>query len=231
MDLEELRRIREQERSADSLQSLRDEFYEEVGDFLKTLKRRRDAAAADVENPLDDPEVRELSHELSTAQRTVESLYERRVGKIVRLASFEAADMSAEHDGLTTEEYELFETIVSAIQNNRAEVLDVIEPDTPASEPPAPDIRGEATSPQSDSESKNSPDPPSEEEHSQVHESDAPDRGNNEMDRRTVRITEDVGEIVGVDERAYDLSTDDIVTLPRQNAEPLLARDAAELIE
>jgi DNA replication factor GINS len=49
--------------------------------------------------------------------------------------------------------------------------------------------------------------------------------------RTTVRITSDVGEIFGVDERAYDLSTEDVVTLPAANAEPLLERDAAERLE
>ncbi|GAB3027121.1 hypothetical protein [Natronobiforma cellulositropha] len=48
------------------------------------------------------------------------------------------------------------------------------------------------------------------------------------VDRLTVRITRDVGSILGVDDREYTLSSDDVVTLPRQNATPLLERDAAE---
>ena len=50
-------------------------------------------------------------------------------------------------------------------------------------------------------------------------------------DRTTVRITSDVGEILGVDERSYDLAEEDVVTLPAANAEPLLERDAAERLE
>ncbi|MFT4963229.1 MAG: DNA replication factor GINS, partial [Halobacteriales archaeon] len=50
-------------------------------------------------------------------------------------------------------------------------------------------------------------------------------------DRIMVRITADVGEILGVDDRAYDLEKEDVVTLPRQNAEPLLEREAAERLE
>ncbi|MFB6079294.1 MAG: hypothetical protein ABEJ80_10000, partial [Halarchaeum sp.] len=49
--------------------------------------------------------------------------------------------------------------------------------------------------------------------------------------RETVRITRDVGEILGVDEREYTLAADDVVTLPSENAEPLLARDAAERLD
>lgn len=47
----------------------------------------------------------------------------------------------------------------------------------------------------------------------------------------TVRITADVGEIFGTDEREYHLTSEDVVSLPSANAEPLLKRDAAEPIE
>ncbi len=50
-------------------------------------------------------------------------------------------------------------------------------------------------------------------------------------DRTMVRITSDVGEILGIDERAYDLATDDVVTLPEANAGPLIERDAAEPVD
>ncbi len=50
-------------------------------------------------------------------------------------------------------------------------------------------------------------------------------------DRTTVRITQDVGSILGVDEREYDLSTEDVVALPTQNAGPLIERDAAEKLD
>ena len=52
-----------------------------------------------------------------------------------------------------------------------------------------------------------------------------------EVDRRTVRITEEVGEILGVDQREYDLSADDVVTLPEANAKPLLDQDAAQQLD
>ena len=50
-------------------------------------------------------------------------------------------------------------------------------------------------------------------------------------DRVTVRITADVGEIVGVDGTAYDLQADDVVTLPEENAMPLVEKDAATRVE
>lgn len=51
------------------------------------------------------------------------------------------------------------------------------------------------------------------------------------VDRVTVRITRDVGEIFGVDERTYELASEDVVTLPVTNAEPLLERDAARRVD
>ncbi|ELZ20450.1 DNA replication complex subunit Gins51 [Natrinema limicola] len=51
------------------------------------------------------------------------------------------------------------------------------------------------------------------------------------VDRTTVRITRDIGEILGVDDREYTLTSDDIVTLPEQNAAPLVDREAAERLE
>ncbi|MFO7834381.1 MAG: hypothetical protein R6V31_10110 [Halohasta sp.] len=46
-------------------------------------------------------------------------------------------------------------------------------------------------------------------------------------DRTTLRITKHVGEIFCVDGREYTLRSEDVVTLPTANAEPLVDRDAA----
>lgn len=228
MDLHELRRIREHERETDSLQSLREDFYVEVAGYLDELTDRRDRIAEQTSDPFGDPEVREISDEVSAARRTVEALHERRVGKIVKLASLVAADMASDVDGLTREEEELFETIVETIRDHRRRVLETVEsadetlqrgaensPDpATADTAPADANTSEVTA---DGEQDSQPAPAQERE--------------DDIDRTTVRITEDIGEIVGVDERPYDLGVDDVVTLPTINAEPLLDRDAAERIE
>ncbi|SFS50173.1 DNA replication complex subunit Gins51 [Halostagnicola kamekurae] len=51
------------------------------------------------------------------------------------------------------------------------------------------------------------------------------------LERLTVKITEDVGSILGVDDREYSLAADDVVTLPEQNATPLVEREAAEQLD
>jgi len=52
-----------------------------------------------------------------------------------------------------------------------------------------------------------------------------------ERERATLRVTEDVGEIFGVDEREYTLASEDVVTLPEENADALVAQGAAERLD
>lgn len=133
MDIDELRSAQSRERQASSLQHLRDSFYEEVGEFVRGLRaeRERIAERSDHSFPSDDPEVKRLTNEIDTAEEVVEALYERRVGKVVKKASFAAADMNVDDEGLTTEERELFETLVGDIEANRASVLDALTGDAP----------------------------------------------------------------------------------------------------
>ena len=346
MDLDELRSVRRTERQKDSLQHLRDSFYEDVAAYIEERKaeRRRVADAAD--DPFGDPEVGQLTDEISTAEDVVEAIYERRVGKVVKLASFAAADMSADKSGLTAEERALFEDLVDRIKQNRRTVLDTLagqgsdatdgesvtahtdtetpgvdgSPDAPAgdaaptesdaaassdestTEPPtSDDVLAAAMGGDSDAaESPTHADPvaastdtdPERESVPPAVDTDAGDRerdvavtdtaetdggdatiaadttgsatggpsapgstpvgesgrsddaaairtsgtadagrDDSRPDRVTLRITEDVGRIYGVDEREYDLASEDVVTLPATNAGPLVERDAAERLE
>jgi DNA replication factor GINS len=58
-----------------------------------------------------------------------------------------------------------------------------------------------------------------------------PEETDPEVERTTVRIKRDVGAILGVDDREYTLTSDDVVALPEQNAAPLVEREAAERLE
>lgn len=124
MDLEELRTAREQERRTDSLQHLRDDFYEQAVEYVRELKRERSRRADAAGDPY-SPEALRLTDEIDAAQETVESLYERRRGKLVKMASFAAASNSVETDGLTDQERELFDDLVDRIKQNERQVLDM----------------------------------------------------------------------------------------------------------
>ncbi|RDI72756.1 DNA replication complex subunit Gins51 [Halopelagius longus] len=320
MNLDELRSVRRTERQKDSLQHLRDSFYEDVADYIAERKAERTRAAEAAEDPFSDPEVGQLTDEIETAEDVVEAIYERRVGKVVKLASFAAADMSADTNGLTAEERALFDDMVRRIKENRRTVLEVlggkrtVEPhettepmpthdqtsesdgasvvrdaapapesdeltdgasgdaDEPSAEGSSPDdvlaeaMGGDAPSadsvesdPDSPTPAAETPDRPAADEAAAVTDdsdgrtgeagaaaagdADAePATGGDSAepaapaptdgtDRVTLRITSDVGQIFGVDEREYDLESEDVVTLPTTNAEPLVERGAAERLD
>lgn len=288
MNLEELQAARDRERQTDKLQQLRESFYADAGEFIQQLQTERDRAAERAEDPFDAPEVQQLTDEINTAEQTVEAIYEKRVGKIVKAASFAAADLPAEAEGMTREEQDLFDTLVDNIKSNRQHVLEVLDGGSPASEdepapaaPEEPDVSaadlmgsGEEPEPadaptgppQTDPEppaTESTPEPAAgdvtptggdqspeqpqradrdvtPEDTTRGSASESPPKGEQalrndggqpttpDVDRRTVRITDDVGTFVGSDERDYDLAADDIVTLPESNASLLVDRDAAE---
>ncbi|RJS96320.1 hypothetical protein [Halococcus sp. IIIV-5B] len=305
MDLGDLQSARSKERQRDSLQHLHDDFYADVGSFVAELRTERERAAAASDDPFDAPEVRRLTDDIKAAENTVEAVYERRVGKLVKLASLAAAGMPAETDGLTDEERDLFETLVNAIESNREHVLDDVlagdratggsvdvtdsatepdsepaasdTPDTAAAtesvepgeqadpaetidpvdvgaepaeneavgnQPAGSEVGGEAATADegvsvADAMGGQSPKPTSESGETSTAADRAPagadDAGgetpNPDTDRTTVRITQDVGEVFGVDEQTYHLSAEDVVTLPEVNATPLVERDAAEQLD
>lgn len=293
MNLDELRSVQNRERQKDSLQHLRDSFYEEVGEYISELKAERERAAEQTDDPFSSPEVRRLTDEIETAEEVAESVYERRMGKVVKDASLAAAGYATDTEGLTLEEEALFEDLVERIEDNKSTVLDVLagretvddqEPSADASggvEPPSGSTT--VTSPEADEDSKarataepavegsSSEDaeasisaarvmgdgasepadatgdrddeggnPPSQEPDGGA--AAEPTGGNEESadrsrdgppdpERTTVRITSDIGEILGVDAHEYDLTADTVVTLPEANAGPLIERDVAEPID
>lgn len=332
MNIDELQSVKSQERQSDTLQQLRASFYEDAGEFIRQLREQREQAAAESDDPFSSPEVQRLTDEIETAERTVEDIYDRRVGKLVKMASFAAADMPTQDDGLTRREQSLFDRLVDAIEENRENVLAVLDgedPDVPttnasaetAEAPASADADTDATdedagvgaadlmgdpaeaAPDLGSGSEEAPEPPTPEpeepsagrEESPAGETataDAPDvseadepeeppapsdmeadggtttasrattarpgateespsastsasAGNGSAEgaetvaedadasceRTTLRITRDVGEIMCVDERSYDLASEDVVTLPSANAEPLVQKDAAERLD
>ncbi|PSP77966.1 hypothetical protein BRC88_12140 [Halobacteriales archaeon QS_4_69_225] len=339
MNLDELQSVQARERQSSDLQHLRPSFYREVGEFVERLSEERARAVEAADDPFSSPDVRRLTDDIETAERTVEAVYERRVGKVVKKASIAAAGMPVDDDGLTDEEEELFEDLVARIERNREAVLsatdgegpsvscsvdpgggtgadvdatagtDAASPADPGRDPSpvesdsspagadaadadaadadvsAADLMGtdaassdgtttdgpaDAAPPVASASASASADPApgSSDEPSTPSADDppapaaAPERAEAGTDtgpgpgadvdpaggtdnrttdpaddggssipglpRTTVRITDEVGEVVGADDRDYDLGAGTVVTLPEPNAEVLVEKDAAE---
>lgn len=152
MNLDELQSVRDRERQTDKPQQLRESFYEDVGAFVEQLRAERERAVERHDSHYAD-EVRQLTDEIETAHHLVEKLHERRTGKIVKAASLEAADLSPEVGGLTTEEQDLFETLVGDIETHRENVLTTVEGEdvtAATDEGTAREITDEGTTPAAD---------------------------------------------------------------------------------
>ena len=126
MDLTELQDVQRTERQMDSLQHLSDTFYADVAEYIAERKAERRRLASTTDDPFGDPAVGRLTDEIKTAEEVVKAIYERRIGKVVKLASFDAADMKTDTAGLTSEERELFDDLVNRIITNREHVLSVL---------------------------------------------------------------------------------------------------------
>ncbi len=327
MNLDELQSVQARERQSSDLQHLRSSFYREVGEFINELNEERARVVEAAEDPFSEPDVRRLTDDIETAESTVEAIYERRVGKVVKKASIAAAGMPIDDDGLTAEEEALFSDLVDRIESNRETVLSVldgeaptvsctideaasetdrdgvganpdgtappVEPDADSAPDPgstagdavsAADLMGNGSgtadqSTQPDAVAKEpgaEPTPPEagrptepaetapETAESDVSTSDPRQRSGGDtgrdvdsitekpsegapntpserdgrdedripgIPRTTVRITADIGEIVGADDRDYDLGSEDVVTLPSPNADVLVEKDAAERLQ
>jgi DNA replication factor GINS len=321
MNLDELQSVQARERQSSDLQHLRSSFYREVGEYIHELTEERARKVEQAEDPFSSSEVRQLSNDIETAEGTVEAIYERRVGKVVKKASIAAAGMPVDDDGLTDEEQALFEDLVARIENNRESVLSVLDGDAPSvscsiedgtseasetdyttaeskspdadysadqdspvtaptdadgvsaadlmgtgpdestteptdeieapsgddgggqtTEAPPPDPTDDplASNPTPEpAEVDRDPEPPR--ERPEASDDMRPDTGTQDSDgesrdipgipRTTVRITADIGEMVGTDDRDYDLGSEDVVTLPETTAETLVDNGAAEQLE
>ncbi|AOW79760.1 hypothetical protein HTSR_0565 [Halodesulfurarchaeum formicicum] len=260
MDLSELHRVQRQERATDSLQELRESFYADVAAYLESLREKRADAAAEAVDPFRSDRVSELTREIETAEHVVEAIYQRRIGKLVDEATLTATGNGGGADGLTAEERDLYEDLVDRIQENQQTVLETVAGDrSPAATPTdSTDTDTSETEPDTETDSDSErvpPDPPSGDIETSPaavmgpdsnSESDGPeDEGAEDaaggeaettsdgdgVERRTVRVTSEVGEIFGVDAEEYELHPSDVVDLPRENADPLVERDAAERVE
>ncbi|MFP4590462.1 MAG: hypothetical protein ACLFMX_03235 [Halobacteriales archaeon] len=206
MNLDELRSVRDDARETGELQPLRPSFYAEARAFIDELRTERDRAAAACDDPFGDPEVGRLTDRLESATEVLESIYHNRVGKLLRHAATTAATGGTDAPPMTREERALYETLVEAIHATEGAVLEGEAAEAPA----PPEFDDAEDEPEADA------DEPAVEA---------------DVERQTVRVTDAVGTILGVDEREYDLQPGDVVTLPVENARALIEREAARPVE
>lgn len=123
MDLPELRETLSREQDHTELQPLADDFYKQVGEYIGSLRHTRHNQAADTDTPFDDPDIQQLSDELSTAETLAITLYNRRITKVLNKAVLAAFGYETDLEAMTPAEQALFEETVSQINTISQELL------------------------------------------------------------------------------------------------------------
>jgi DNA replication initiation complex subunit (GINS family) len=208
MDAEALRDLQRREKMSPYLQELDKDFYRELrkylGGILRDIKSER----------VDTSKLALKLVEYENLRNIVNDLYETRERKIVSSALYyvKSGD-KLDTKNLTSEEEEVLRGIVGLLREKRRKVLEkVLGQGEIGGEEAAEEMSGEV------------------EEHDHGEEAAEGLEGREEY--VTVRILKDLPSIVGVDGKVYGaFKKEDVVTLPRANAETLVNRGAAEKID
>ena len=211
MNLEDLREIQIEERTRSDLQPLLDSFYVDVSEYLQNLRvEKGNILQGDVDS-VDAKTIRRIDDEIKTVVGVVEAIYDRRVGKILKGASLTAAGLGERDGSLAGEEVGLFRDLVELLQNNRNEILQRVS-------------------------SEERDHTQQEVETNQISEQKSPQKNmdqaeGGEASNITIKVVQEVGEIYGVDGNTYDLKEGEIISLPKENAEPLIKAKVVQITD
>lgn len=124
MDIDDLRKRLRDERTSDDLCNLPEDFPETTTALLHDLRQERDSLAGELNNPHEDPRVQQLSHDIKTAERALEKIYNNRQRKILKLASLQSSGHNIDDSHCFPEERDLLTKLVTILREYREEVLD-----------------------------------------------------------------------------------------------------------
>ena len=211
MNLEALREIQIEERTRSDLQPLLDSFYVDVSEYLQNLRVEKENILQGDVDSVDAKTIRRVDDEIKTVVGVVEAIYDRRVGKILKGASLTAAGLGERDGSLAGEEVGLFRDLVELLQNNRNEILQRVS-------------------------SEGRDHTQQEVETNQISEQKSPQKNmdqaeGGETSNITIKVVQEVGEIYGVDGNTYDLKEGEIISLPKENAEPLIKAKVVQITD
>jgi len=204
MDIEKLWELLYKERNTASLQELPEDFCEEVRQYFERLKEERGEA--------DERRAELLEDEIRNAKMKVEDIIRRRIGKIVKLAS---SGMKVSPKGMLEEEERIFEGVKSHIEEGKERIFAL--------------MLGEK---ESESEGRGEERSVKKEPSGHILKTDESlPAKNRDEELHIVRILEDIPTFMGIDGRIYRVKKEDVIMLPKTNAEILCKRGVAVRIE
>ena len=210
MNLEELWKILDKERSSSTLQKLPHDFYEQVSDYIQELKDEL------YEMGSEDSKAALLNDELNTARIRIESIFNKRIGKIINLASSKVGGLMAQPNGLISKEKDVFEQVVEILEGGRATMLDPVLVGAKIDAAKEKQIQKEPLAQSAQSKKEDFKE-----------EKLVSSKENKSKDYVLVRILKDIPTFIGVDGKNYTVSKEDVILLPLTNADVLCKRGVA----
>ncbi|HDS45121.1 MAG TPA: DNA replication complex GINS family protein [Methanomicrobia archaeon] len=240
MDIEQLWGILHKERSMATLQELPDGFCEDVGRYIGQLAAEKCA--------VDERRAELVEDEIRNARMKVEDIVRRRIGKIVKLASSGSRTLPR---GMLAAEEEIFtgvkrhvdegkERLLALMLDQRGSAASAAQSELKRSvQENVPKAQHSVRKAESGSneEEKEQPQHPGKREEQpksswnlfrSTKPTPARERGE---ELHIVRILDDLPPFMGIDGRIYKLKREDVILLPKTNAEILCKRGVAERFE
>lgn len=192
MNLDDLRILQSNERSSPQLQEVEKDLYKKIAEYIKALEQK-------IQDP-EDPETQKIKDERDSAKRVAESIFDKRLGKIIRLASLKASGLGRSPKSLTPEEQMIFDSLVETLEKGRAAILSQFAPKKT-------EVKKETRR--------------------EITESHLSEEKKNKEEFLAIRVLQDIPAFLGVDGRSYKLKQEDIVILPALNAKIWIERKIA----
>ncbi len=237
MNRDDLKQKFREERNA-ALQPLPSDFYTNAAAYVRNLEDE----IKDVNNPR-SVEAKMLEDELQSAIADIENIFIRRIRKITTRATSHAfSNTTTEHDldKLLKEEQDVYNSTLKAINKARTKLLEpILDPKISESQLiNSTEIIKEQESSHAHSSAKEADLSSEEDIAKKEHIIDKDNTSEKKIETEisksninkeydVVRILKDIPEFLAMDNRTYQLKTEDIVSLPSLNAKALIKRGAA----
>ena len=203
MDREQLWKILYDERNMAALQELPADFFEDVRKYIENLK--------DEKRKADEKRGELVEDEIRNARMKVEDIIRRRIGKIVKLAS---SGVKTQPKGMLDAEERIFEEVRRHVEEGKESLLALVlnaREDEDKSVYKNMKMKMKMKMNKSEKAERNEEKEAEEEEETVI-----------------VRILDDIEDFVGTDGKTYKVKREDIIMLPKINAEILCKRGFAE---
>ena len=209
MDIEALGAVLRKEKDTGSLQELPGDFCEDVSNYLKSLDEERKEA--------DERWSERVEDEIRSATGKVEDVINRRIGKIVKLASSGA---KTPPKGMLAEEERIFAGVKRYVDEGKGRIFALMIGESKQDGEPEGVRKVGKRKEKEKTEAE-----PSWHIFKSTEPTPVKDR---DEDLHIVRILEDIPTFMGTDGRIYKVKREDVIMLPKTNAEILCKRGVAE---